>query len=199
MHTAHLSKDKKMAKVVARITLPEISPKKHLHLELITSIMSQQLSTKVALVLQQRFYSLFAKRNPRPQDILDIDFDVLKGIGLSNAKTIYIRNVCTFFIAQKLTDKKIYALDNDSIIKLLTQIKGVGKWTVQMILMFSLCREDIFSEDDFGIQKAMCALYGLDMEDKKQLKARMQVLSAQWTPYRSYACRYLWRSLDSVE
>lgn len=186
-----------MAEVVARITLPEIQPRKHLHLELITSIMSQQLSTKVALVLQQRFYKLFTKRNPRPRDILDIDFEVLKGIGLSNAKASYIRNVCAFFIAQKLTDKKIYALDDDDIIELLTQIKGVGKWTVQMILMFSLCREDVFSEDDFGIQKAMCAVYGLHMDDKKQLKSAMQALSARWSPYRSYACRYLWRSLDS--
>lgn len=182
---------------MAATTLPLLQPKKRLYLELVTAIMGQQLSTKVAMVLQQRFYALFLKKVPTPKNILDLDFEVLKGIGLSNAKTIYIRNVCSFFIEQKLTDKKIYGLDDDAIIALLTQIKGVGKWTVQMLLMFSLCRDDIFSEDDFGIQKAISTIYKIDMTDKKAMKAAMGAISVKWAPYRSYACRYLWRSLDN--
>lgn len=182
---------------MAAIELPILQPKKRLYLELVTAIMGQQLSTKVAMVLQQRFYALFSTKAPKPQDVLDVDFEVLKGIGLSNAKTIYIRNVCSFFIEQRLTDKKIYALDDDAIIALLTQIKGVGKWTVQMLLMFSLCREDIFSEDDFGIQKAMNTIYKIDWSDKKAMKAKMVAISNKWAPYRTDACRYLWRSLDT--
>lgn len=194
---AHLSKDKKLAKVMAATTLPLLQPKKRLYLELVTAIMGQQLSTKVAMVLQQRFFALFAEKMPTPQHVLDLDFEVLKGIGLSNVKTIYIRNVCSFFIEQKLTDKRIYALEDDAIIALLTQIKGVGKWTVQMLLMFSLCRNDIFLEDDFGIQKAMSTIYKIDMTDKKAMKVAMGNISGKWAPYRSYACRYLWRSLDN--
>jgi len=84
------------------------------------------------------------------------------------------------------------------VIHLLTQINGVGRWTVDMLLMFSLKREDVFSVDDLGIQQGMISLYKLEKEPKKKLKEDMQRIAAKWSPYRTYACLYLWRWKDGV-
>lgn len=87
-------------------------------------------------------------------------------------------------------------MSNEEIIDLLVQIKGVGKWTVEMLLMFSLGREDVFAVDDLGIQQAMCKLYKIDATDKKIMKEKMLKISAKWSPYRTYACLHLWRWKD---
>lgn len=88
-------------------------------------------------------------------------------------------------------------MDNETIVDLLVQIKGVGKWTVEMLLMFSLGREDVFAVDDLGIQQAMVKLYKLEHLDKKELKHKMLELSAKWSPYRTYACLHLWQYKDN--
>lgn len=88
-------------------------------------------------------------------------------------------------------------MSNEEIIELLTQIKGVGKWTVEMLLMFTLGREDVFAVDDLGIQQAMIKLYKLDTSDKKKIKEQMLQLSEKWSPYRTYACLYLWEWKDN--
>ena len=195
-HVAHLSKDKKLAKIVAAQTPYVLEKRNQVHLRICASIISQQLSTKVAAVIYQRFLDLFKKKNPTPQDIMDVPFDELKAIGLSNSKTNYVRNVCQFFIDNNLTDKKLHALEDEELIEYLTQIKGIGRWTAEMILMFTLGREDVFAVDDLGIQQAMCKLYNIDPADKKAMKEKMIKLSDRWKPYRTYACRYLWSWKD---
>ena len=87
-------------------------------------------------------------------------------------------------------------MGNDDLIALLTQIKGVGRWTVEMLLMFALGREDVFAVDDLGIQQAMIKLYKIDVSDKKAVREKMQQLSVKWSPYRTYACLYLWKWKD---
>lgn len=87
-------------------------------------------------------------------------------------------------------------MSNEAIIEQLTTIKGVGKWTVEMLLMFTLGREDVFAVDDLGIQQAMTKLYNLDNSDKKAMKEKMIRLSSKWTPYRTYACLHLWAWKD---
>ena len=109
----------------------------------------------------------------------------------------YVQNVAAFCFEHKITDKKLHKLSNEEIIELLTQIKGVGKWTVEMLLMFSLGREDVFAVDDLGIQQAMAQLYKLDGTNKKILKENMLKISAKWSPYRTYACLHLWRWKDT--
>ena len=108
----------------------------------------------------------------------------------------YIQNVASFCIENGITDTKLLALGNEEIINLLTQIKGVGQWTVEMLLMFSLGREDVFAVDDLGIQQGMQRLYQLDATNKKLLKEKMIELSQQWKPYRSYACLHIWKWKD---
>jgi DNA-3-methyladenine glycosylase II len=89
-------------------------------------------------------------------------------------------------------------MSNEELIKFLSQIKGVGQWTVEMILMFTLGREDVFAVDDLGIQQAICKLYKIDATDKKTMKIKMLEISAKWSPYRTYACRYLWGWKDNT-
>jgi DNA-3-methyladenine glycosylase II len=105
--------------------------------------------------------------------------------------------VARFCLEHKITDKKLQLLSNEEIIELLTQIKGVGKWTVEMLLMFSLGREDVFAVDDLGIQQAMTKLYDLDPTNKKQFKLAMLSIAQVWSPYRTYACLHLWRWKDA--
>jgi len=196
-YVAHLRKDKKLAKILGD-DVHELWLYKNIPLRLMASIMSQQLSTKVAKVIYQRFLNLYKGKEPKPQQVLDTPFEQLRGIGLSNAKVNYVKNVAAFCIEHKITDKKLMAMENDAVIELLTQIKGVGRWTVEMLLMFSLGREDVFAIDDLGIQQAMIHVYKLDNSDKKLLKEKMLKISAKWQPYRTYACLHLWRWKDNT-
>ena len=191
-----LSKDKKLATILAT-EHHKLEMRKNIPLRLMASIMGQQLSTKVAKVIYHRFLDLYNKKEPKPQQIIDTPNDVLRAIGLSNAKVQYVKNVAAFCIEHTINDKKLAALHNEEIIELLTQIKGVGKWTVEMLLMFSLGREDVFPVDDLGIQQAMERLYKLNATNKKLLKEKMLLLSKKWIPYRTYACLHLWSWKDN--
>ncbi len=191
-HIPHLSKDKKLASIIVSQQPYELQKRNNVHLHICSSIISQQLSTKVAAVIYGRFLDLFDKKNPKPQDIVALPFEQLRAIGLSNAKANYVLNVCRFFIDHKVTDASIHKMDDEELINFLVQIKGVGRWTAEMILMFTLGREDVFAVDDLGIQQAMTRLYKLDASDKKGMKEKMLKISGKWKPYRTYACRYLW-------
>ncbi len=191
-HIKHLSRDKKLKKLVATYPPYELKKGKHIHLEICSSIISQQLSIRVAEVIYNRFLALFNKKNPSCADILAVPFDKLRSIGLSNSKTNYVRNVCEFFIEHKVSDTRLHKMEDEELIEFLTQIKGIGRWTAEMILIFTLGREDVFALDDLGIQQAMAELYDLNIDDKKQMRSHMERLSEPWKPYRTYACRYLW-------
>ena len=197
-HIVHLSKDKKLGKIISSQEKYVLSQSKNVCLQLCYSIMSQQLSTKVADVFHKRFLALYNGKEPTPQKIVETPFETLRGIGLSNAKANYVLNVCRFFIEEKITDAKLYKMSNEELIKYLSQIKGVGQWTVEMILMFTLGREDIFAVDDLGIQQAICKLYKINATNKKAMKEDMLRISAKWSPYRTYACRYLWGWKDNA-
>jgi DNA-3-methyladenine glycosylase II len=191
-HIAHLSKDKKFKKLVDAQETFVLAQRKKVYLHLCSSIISQQLSTKVAKVIYQRFLNLYGTKEPSAQQIIDTPPETLRSIGLSNAKASYVHNVCKFFTENKITDARLHKMSNEEVIDLLTQIKGVGKWTVEMILMFSLGREDVFAIDDLGIQQSIIKLYKLDNSDKKLIKEKILQISGRWSPYRTYACRYLW-------
>ena len=197
-HLAHLNKDKKLKSIIALQEPYILTPKKDVYLRLCASILSQQLNTKVAAVIFERFLNLYKNKKPTPQQILDTPFETLRGIGLSNAKTTYVQNVCQFFIDEKITDSKLQKMSNEEIITYLSSIKGVGQWTVEMILMFTLGREDVFALDDLGIQQSFAKLYDIDTADKKNLRKKMMEVSAKWSPYRTYACKYLWGWKDNT-
>jgi DNA-3-methyladenine glycosylase II len=195
----HLSMDKKLLPVIQRIGELKLNKRKKVHLHLCSSIISQQLSVKAAATIYQRFLDLHGGKEPSTDEIINMPDERLRGAGLSNAKVQYVKNVCRFFIEHKITDKQLYAMENEDIISLLTQIKGVGRWTVEMILMFTLGREDVFAPDDLGIQQAMTKLFKLDATDKKKLRVQMLKRAEKWKPYQTYACMYLWRHKDSKD
>jgi DNA-3-methyladenine glycosylase II len=195
-YKAHLKKDIKLATLLAADT-HILKKRKNTPIRLIASIISQQLSTKVAKIIFLRFLDLYAGKEPTCMQVLATNPTVLRGIGLSNSKVNYVQNVAVFFIENKVTDKQLYTMPPEQVIELLTQIKGVGKWTVEMLLMFSLGQEDVFAVDDLGIQQAMIKLYKIKFETKKDLRTKMLKKSLSWSPYRTYACLHLWQWKDN--
>lgn len=195
-HVIHLSKDKRLKKIIETVEPYELLKRKNICLRLCASIMSQQLSTKVAEVIYKRFLNLYDGKEPTPQQIIDTPPEVLRSIGLSNAKVSYVHNVARFAVEHGMDDAKLNKMTNEEVVEYLTSIKGVGKWTVEMILMFTLGREDVFAVDDLGIQQSMIKIYRLKTENKKELREAMLKISGKWAPYRTYACMYLWRWKD---
>ncbi|MBP7184182.1 MAG: DNA-3-methyladenine glycosylase 2 family protein [Saprospiraceae bacterium] len=184
--------------ILSNIVEHEIEPLKltnDLYLDILESIVSQQLSLKVASVIYSRFLAAFPDQYPDPTLISEMDIESLRNLGLSYAKCSYIKSVATFELENGIRNRDWTQYSNEEITLELTKIKGIGKWTAEMVLMFSLQREDVFSVDDLVIQQTMKSLFQLS-DDKKILKKQMLSLSEEWSPYRTYACRYLWKSRE---
>ncbi len=174
----------------------------YLYEDLIESIISQQLSIKAADTIYNRFKNLFTNHHseldsaslpcPTPQEVLDMPDETLRTAGISFQKISYMKSVADAFVSDLLDVQKIQKMTDEEVITTLTQIRGVGKWTAQMILIFTLMRPDVFSIGDLGLRNAITKLYGIT--DQKE----MLTLSENWKPYRSAACWYLWRSLENT-
>ena len=192
----HLKRHDRIGKLIESVHVPDFTPSGKVYYDLLDSIVSQQLSVKVATTIFNRFCTLFPDKYPAPDLLAGIEIERLRSVGLSGQKAQYLQNVAAFSLQNDLESRNWNTMADDEIIEFLTQIKGVGKWTVQMILMFSVGRPDIFPVDDLGIRQAMTKLYGLDENDKK-IKQHMIELAEPWRPYRTIASRYLWRWKDS--
>lgn len=193
-YSKFLSQDARLRSLLKSAPPFRLPSKKNLFLHLCLSIIAQQLSTKVAAILEKRFLLLLSGSFHSPDDVLAIPIDALRSIGLSGQKARYVHNIATYFKELELTDRKIRSLDDESIIELLTPIKGVGRWTVEMLLIFALGRTDVFAVDDLVIRKSMIDIYGLKSTDRRTLSAEMSEIAKPWSPYRSYACLLLWHS-----
>ena len=193
----HFKKDPALYAIVAIQPPCELQIKKDLFSYLCASIIGQQLSTRVAEIIRQRFFALFEETNNLPFQILQKEIVELRSVGLSNSKMQYIKNIASFYLENKSHWDDLPKKTDEEIILFLTQIKGVGKWTVEMLLMFAMGREDVFPEDDLGIQQAMIRLYKIEAANKKTLKQEMNRIAASWSPYRTYACLHLWKWKDS--
>lgn len=191
-----LKKDAHLAKVIAQTEVPDFTPSGKVYYDLLESIVSQQLSVKAASTIFGRFLSIFPDQYPHPEQLINTSVEQLRAVGLSNQKAGYLINVAQFSLNNDLEQRDWSAMNDDEIIHLLTQIKGVGKWTTEMVLMFTLGRADILPVDDLGIQQAMTRLFDLSATGK-DLKHKMVACAEPWRPYRTYACRYLWRWKDN--
>lgn len=192
----HLKKDKALKVVIDHIGVLKSRRNQDLYISLMKAIVSQQLSVKAADTIWNRFLDLFKDRYPEPKVLLKKKDDLLRSAGLSYQKAGYLKNIATFSIEQTLDYKKLKIKTDDELIDYLVQIKGVGRWTVEMLLMFSLNRHDIFPKDDLGIQNGIKNLYRINPANKKELYAEMERIAESWRPYRSLACRYIWRHKD---
>ncbi len=193
----HLKKDPVLKLIIDRIPFELPLSNGDVYFYLIRSIVYQQLSGKAAGTIFNRFLQLFDDAYPYPESLMEFQVEDLREVGLSRQKSTYIQNVADFFQQHQLEHKDWNTMSDDDIIAFLTQIKGVGAWTVQMMLMTTLQRPDVFPVDDLGIQKAMQKWYQIEAENRRTLKKQMHVIAKTWQPYRTIASFYLWRSLDS--
>jgi DNA-3-methyladenine glycosylase II len=161
---------------------------------LVRAIVGQQLSTKAAAAIYRRLTDRFGGREPTPQEILADDPEELRSVGLSRAKVVYLRSLAEHVISGSLELDRLDSLPDEEVIAELTAVKGIGAWSSHMFLMFHLERPDVLAVGDLGIRKAMMVAYGLD---SLPLPPVMEATAAPWRPYRTLACRYLWRSLNN--
>lgn len=158
------------------------------------AIIFQQISTTVARKIFQRFILLYQESGKEltAQAILETPEDVLRAIGISRQKVSYLKDLA-LKIEQGLPSlPELTMMEDAAVIETLTQVKGIGKWTAQMFLIFHLHRPDVLPVNDLGIRSAIAKLYNLNsLPDPKTIEK----LAQKWQPYRSLACRYLWRSL----
>lgn len=194
---AHLiASDPTLSEVVANSTFEmHYSTDADVYTVLLDGIVSQQLSVKAAATIFKRFLGIFPDEYPHPHLILELTDEEMRAVGLSRQKLSYIRNVAQYWVDNNLQKTDWHARTDSDIMALLTPIKGVGRWTVEMLLMFSLYRPDVFAPDDLGIQQAMIRRYGLEEKGAK-LRRQMEEIAEAWRPYRTYACRFLWHWKD---
>jgi DNA-3-methyladenine glycosylase II len=159
---------------------------------LVGAIVSQQLSTKAAATIYGRFVALFADGVLGPDAITSLDEATLRGAGLSGQKIGYLRDLCARIADGRLRLDELDALPDEEVIERLTAVKGFGRWTAEMFLMFRLHRPDVLPVGDLGILNAVQKLYRLR---KRPRPDRLLELGEAWRPYRSVACWYLWQTL----
>jgi DNA-3-methyladenine glycosylase II len=162
---------------------------------LVRAIVGQQLSTKAARAIYGRLLEHFDGHVPTPQQVLDADPDQMRvAAGLSRAKTSFLRSLAEHVLSGQLELERMNKLGDDEVIAELVAVKGIGEWSAHMFLMFHLRRPDVMAVGDLGIRRAVQIAYGMaELPDAAALHA----LSEPWRPYRTLACRYLWRSLDN--
>lgn len=193
----HFKRDKVLYRAIMNLDV-EIRPELNIDIyhSLLVSIVSQQLSTKVVKIIWNRFTDIFPQGYPDAEILLSTEHETLRSIGLSNSKANYVKNVAEFNLSKNMSFDYLQEMSDDEIVDYLTQIKGVGTWTVQMILMFPMDRPNVFPVDDLGIQNAMKNLYKLNLE-KKELKVKMRQIADLWSPYKTLASKYLWKIKDN--
>lgn len=188
--------DAKLFKVLGKIeeNLEEIIPilPQEYFLHLCREIISQQLGNKVAHKFLERFIVLFPDKKITPKNLLKLSDVKIRGIGISWAKVRYLKDLASKIEGKEVLFENLQNLKDEEVIFHLTKVKGIGNWTAEMFLMFSLGRQDIFSHGDSGLRRAVEKIYNL----KNPEKSKIERLSQKWSPYRTWACRILWSSLD---
>jgi DNA-3-methyladenine glycosylase II len=195
---AHLAQDPVLARLIAEQggPLPPDDgppPQPDVYAALLRAITGQQLSVKAAQAIHGRLLAHFGGRAPTPAELLADDPDALRAAaGLSHAKVASLRSLAEHMEAGELGIDELMALDDEQATRALVAVKGIGEWTADMFLMFTLHRQDVLASGDLGIRNAVKRAYGLDAAPDA---ASLTALAEPWRPYRTRACRYLWRSL----
>lgn len=187
--------DPKLAKIIKQAAKPTmIWEKKREPFEaLCFSIMNQQLAGAAAAAIYKRFCALYGGKNPTPAQLLKTRLPKLRACGISGPKAMYLKDLAKKVSDNSLEIHKLSHLDDEKIIAELTQVKGIGRWTAEMFLMFTIGRLDVFPVGDLGIRNGMKELYGLKgrVPDEKLVK-----LAEKWRPYRSIGSWYIWQYKD---
>lgn len=198
---AHLSKEPNIAPIVAAHIIPERPDHGgDVYLGLQRSIAFQQLSGKAASTIFGRFLDLFPDGYPHPERLLEMDDAAIRAAGMSWSKINYLKNVAQYWLDHRLINADWDQWTDEEIIAMLTTIKGVGQWTVEMMLMFVLKRPDLLPLDDLVVKRNIIALFGIDTETLKGKKLNEEIIRCcePWRPYRSYASRFMWALKDTI-
>ena len=188
--------DPVMARLIEHSGVLGLRPTNDYFFTLVDSIASQQLSSKVAATIVARIKALTpGKSSPEPEDILSMPDETLRGVGLSWSKVSYVKDLARHVASGELDLAHVSQLDDEEIIKELVAVKGIGRWTAEMFLIFSLARPDVLAVDDYGIKAGMMRYYGLPDLPKP---AQMREIAEPWRPYRSYALLYLWHGHENA-
>ncbi len=196
-HTAacsHLTKvDPILRRIIARVGPCTLRPRRQYFATLCDSIISQQLSTQVAKVIFNRFVALYAQRRPAPRAVARTPAHRLRAAGLSGQKAKYLKDLAAGFLEGRIQPSRFARLSNEEIIEALVSIRGIGRWTAEMFLIFSLNRPNVLPVNDLGIKKAIRRWYGLRA---LPAAAIIRKIGKPWNPYESIASWYLWKSLQ---
>lgn len=194
----HLRKaDPRLSAVIDAVGSCTFAPAEHLaHFTAISrSIVFQQLSGKAATTIYNRFAALFPDETPTAKALSEISDEQLRGVGLSRQKTGYLRDFAARVNSGEVPIDSLHELSDEEIITALVSVKGIGRWTAQMFLMFRLGRPDVLPDLDLGIQKGIQRAYRMR---KLPTPKRVMEIGAKWAPHRTIASWYLWRSLDAT-
>lgn len=162
---------------------------------LVRTIVGQQLSTKAARTIYSRVVALFEEQPPQPEHILAADEDSLRAAGLSRPKVSYLKDLASRVVEGELDLEALHDASDEQVIERITAVKGLGRWSADMFMMFHLARPDVLPVGDLGVRRSVEQSYGLpDLPDEKTLRE----IAEPWRPQRTLASLYLWRSLDAV-
>ena len=190
----YLSRDKDLKTLIDHFGVITLKRRRNYFKSLLRSIIHQQLSGKAARTIENRFLELYnGSRYPSPEEVLKTPADVIQNVGISRMKTEYIRGLAKIIDDGDIRLEKLTELSNDEVGNVLKEVKGIGQWTVDMFLIFSLNRPDVFPLNDLGIQKGLMLLLG---RQKILSQESMLSHSKKWKPYRTLASLYLWKIVD---
>jgi len=190
----YLSRDKDLKTLIDHFGVITLKRRRNYFKSLLRSIIHQQLSGKAARTIENRFLELYnGNRYPTPEEVLKTPAEAIQNVGISRMKTEYIRGLAKIIDDGDIRLEKLSELSNDEVGNVLKEVRGIGQWTVDMFLIFSLNRPDVFPLNDLGIQKGLMLLLG-----RQKILSRESMLShsKKWKPYRTLASLYLWKIVD---
>mgnify|MGYP002633763832 FL=1 len=190
-----LSKDKKLKKIISNVGECRIRTISNPFEALVEAIITQQISDSAGKVISFKFKNLFGKKYPTPNDIVKLSVNEIKSVGLSRMKAEYILGISHMVIEKKLDFKIFKKMSNDEIISELTKIRGIGRWTAEMYLIFALGRKDVFPLGDLGLINGIKKLYDLENPTTEQILK----ITNNWIPYRTIGTWYIWRGVKNFQ
>ena len=191
-----LKKDPKFAKIIMQVGDYNVKITKNRYQSLVEAIISQQLSGYAANSIIKKFRKLYKSKFPKPRDVIKTSDSKLRTTGLSKMKIVYIKELSKKIESKELNMRKISTQSDEQVIEVLTDVKGIGRWTAEMFLIFSLGRLDILPVGDLGLKKGIQSMYSLkELPQKEQIEQ----LAESWKPYRTVATWYIWKSLQKFD
>lgn len=190
------AKDPVLAEVIRLVGPFTLKPQKQGYEILVRSILSQQISTSAASTIRNRLQDLLPGRRIRPELLDALTDDQLQKVGISTQKRTYLRDLTRCTLDGSISFRRIRKATDEQAIAELIQVRGIGRWTAQMYLIFSLGRLDVFAPDDLGLRNAVDRLYDVPEDAPRK---HYDELAVAWSPYRSIASWYLWRSLEKKQ